>query len=158
MGHPAEMSASLPACPPRTRPTATNDRQLLPATATAAPMMPPTTRATKRGAAAPSAPGRPAAPRAAHAAHQAAVLRRDHNITRAKDIRRRIDRRLDLWEEGKVEALVEDAIATAMRGAGRPHRQETDDTVARRFDSMIGGRKYRRGARGFATAYAPAHG
>ena len=72
----------------------------------------------------------------------AAVLRRDHNSTRAKDIRRRIDRRLDLWEEGKVEALVEDAIATAMRGAGRPHREETDDTVARRFDSLIGGRKY----------------
>ena len=77
----------------------------------------------------------------------AAVLRRDHNITRAADIRRRISQRLDLWEEGKVEALVEDAVATAMRGVGRPRREETDDTVARRFNSMIAGRKYRAAVR-----------
>ena len=70
----------------------------------------------------------------------AAVLWRDHNITRVADIRRRINRRLDLWEESKVKALVEDAIATAIRGAGRPHCEETDGTVARRFNSMIAGR------------------
>ena len=67
----------------------------------------------------------------------AAVLRRDHNITRAADIRRWISRRLDVWEEVKVEALVEEVIVTAMRGAGCPRREETDDTVARRFNSMI---------------------
>ena len=68
----------------------------------------------------------------------AAVLRHDHNITHAVNIRRCISQRLDLWEEGKVEALVEDAIATAIALTAR-----TDDTVVRQFNSMIVGQKYR---------------
>ena len=69
----------------------------------------------------------------------ATVLRRDHNIMRTADIRRRINRGLDLWEEGNVEALVGGAIATEMCGASHPHREETRDTVTRRFNSMISG-------------------
>ena len=60
----------------------------------------------------------------------AAVLQRNHNIKHAKDIWLRIRQLLELWEERKTKALIEEAILTTMRDGRRPHRDETDDIVA----------------------------
>ena len=49
----------------------------------------------------------------------ACILRREANIVKAKEIRRRIKRRMELWQDGKVAELAEDVVNTARRGGGR---------------------------------------
>eukprot|EP00957_Ditylum_brightwellii_P118015 9001032-Ditylum_brightwellii.AAC.1 len=46
-------------------------------------------------------------------------------------IRRRIDHRLDLWEAGEYEQLVEDTVATARQQLPANQRQESDVHVTK---------------------------
>ena len=77
----------------------------------------------------------------------AVILRREHNVTGAGAIRRRITRRIKLWRDGKIRELVENTVATAIRGQGRSGGVEDDDAFAGRYDSMVKGSKCREAVR-----------
>ena len=47
-----------------------------------------------------------------------AIFGREHGVTGAEAIHRRITQRIKLWREGKIRELVEDTVATAARGWG----------------------------------------
>ena len=59
----------------------------------------------------------------------ACVLRRRPGCTRSKDIKRRVENRLRLWEEGKLDALVQDITNSALRGvsSGTPKTDEEQE-------------------------------
>jgi len=48
----------------------------------------------------------------------ACVLRKSPGVVRARDIKRRVERRLNLWIDGQYDALVQDIVGEAMRGVG----------------------------------------
>ncbi len=48
----------------------------------------------------------------------ACVLRKSPGMIRARDIKRRVERRLDLWIGGQYNAFVQDIVGEAMRGVG----------------------------------------
>ena len=66
-----------------------------------------------------------------------AVLRKEPGISRAREIKKRINRRLDLWEAGKIAELVNDVENTAKRSGGTARGEEDDDAIARRYHSMV---------------------
>ena len=77
----------------------------------------------------------------------AVVLRRESGIKRARDIKRRLTSRMDLWEAGKIAELVQDTVTTAKRGAGGARRAEDAESIARKFNSMVIAGKMRSGVR-----------
>ena len=44
----------------------------------------------------------------------ACILRKSHGVIRAADIRRRVERRLEMWTDGDYDALVQDIVGEAM--------------------------------------------
>ena len=69
------------------------------------------------------------------------ILRKESGVTKAKAIRKRIDRRIDHWEKGLLAELVQDTVATARRGVGGGSGTKDDDSIARTYHSIvIGGR------------------
>ena len=62
------------------------------------------------------------------------VLAREHGISGAAEIRRRIERRLQCWKDGFITELVGDSVTTAKgrEGGGRAPRNE--ERVARRYE------------------------
>ena len=55
----------------------------------------------------------------------ACILRKEAGVHRAKQIRKRIQKRLDLWNAGKIAELVTDIENIARRGAGGDGRRMT---------------------------------
>ncbi len=70
-------------------------------------------------------------------AFAACVLRRRHGCVRAADIKRRIEKRLSLWQEGRFDALIQDITTSALADAGPRSLPPDDDTIARRFNSKV---------------------
>ena len=69
------------------------------------------------------------------------ILRKDPMIWKAKAIRKRITKKLDQWEKGLIAELVQDTVAMAKRGAGGARKSKDDESIARKYHSMvIGGR------------------
>ena len=66
-----------------------------------------------------------------------AVLRKEPGISRAREIKKRINQRLDLWEAGKTAELVNNVENTAKRSGGTARGEEDDNAVARRYHSMV---------------------
>ena len=67
----------------------------------------------------------------------ACILRRETGIVKAKAIRRRIERRLQMWREGKIAELAQDVVNTARRGGGNGKQSDDDETLARKYNSMV---------------------
>ena len=67
----------------------------------------------------------------------ACVLRKSPGVIRARDIKRRVERRLTLWIDGSYDALVQDIVGEAMRGVGGGQGTIDEDLVARKFNSMV---------------------
>ena len=61
----------------------------------------------------------------------ACILRRRRGCVKAADIKRRIEKRLSLWQEGRFDALIQDITASALADAGPRYTQEDDETIAR---------------------------
>lgn len=86
----------------------------------------------------------------------AAILSRKRNKIRATTIRDTIDARIDLWEAGCFDELVEEVLIAGRSGvAGRNSDSwkedgEVSDSVAKRYNSMVLDGKIR-GAVRFAT-------
>ena len=67
------------------------------------------------------------------------VLKRNPITRKAREIRVRIDRQLDLWERGKHAGLVGDALAEGRAREGRIERrkEEEEDCLAHSFQSTL---------------------
>ena len=68
----------------------------------------------------------------------ACILRRNLGDFKAAKIKRRINQRLDLWDEGKVSTLVSDIESAALMGAGAVGERGADEEkAARAFNSNV---------------------
>ncbi|KAL7549341.1 hypothetical protein ACHAWF_012611, partial [Thalassiosira exigua] len=65
------------------------------------------------------------------------ILCKESGVTRARDIRRRIERRMELWKQGKIAELVQDTVATARHRAGGKRKDKDDDSIAQRYHSTV---------------------
>jgi hypothetical protein len=80
----------------------------------------------------------------------ACVLHKSLGVIRSRNIKRRVERRLQLWTDGHYDALVQDIIGEAMRGAGSGRGTADKDIIARKYNSMVLDGKLRAAVR-FAT-------
>ena len=80
----------------------------------------------------------------------ACVLRKSPGVVRARDIKRRVERRLNLWVDGQYDALVQDIVGEAMRGVGSGRGTVDEELIARKYNSMVLDGKLRAAVR-FAT-------
>ena len=69
--------------------------------------------------------------------YAAFIPRKELEISLSSAIKRRILRRMELWDAGKIPELVEDNMRAAKAGAGRENVPEDDDAIARRYHSMF---------------------
>ncbi len=67
----------------------------------------------------------------------ACVLCKSPGVIRLCDIKRRVERRLQLWTDGHYNALMQDIIGEAMRGAGSSQGTADEDIIARKYNSMV---------------------
>ena len=81
----------------------------------------------------------------------AAILRRVPGVTRAKAIRKRLTRRLDSWAKGMMAELVQDTINTAKRGVGGGNPSVDDESIARKYHSMVINGRLRAAVRGLTN-------
>ncbi len=66
----------------------------------------------------------------------ACVLWRSPGVICSQDIKRRVERHLQLWTDGHYNALVQDIVREAMRGAGNGRGTADEDLIARKYNSM----------------------
>ena len=66
----------------------------------------------------------------------AVVLQTRHGVRAAKDIRRLIETRMNLWDEGKEAAMVEDIETECLSKIGSP-RERDAETEARAFNTRV---------------------
>jgi hypothetical protein len=67
----------------------------------------------------------------------ACVLQKSPCVIHARNIKRRVERRLTLWIGGNYDAHVQDIVGKAMRGVGGGQGTINKDLVARKFNSMV---------------------
>ncbi len=67
----------------------------------------------------------------------ACVLRKSPGVIRARNIKRRVECRLRLWTDGHYDALVQDIVGEAMRGAGSGRGTANKDIIACKYNSMV---------------------
>ncbi len=67
----------------------------------------------------------------------ACVLRKSPGVIRSRNIKRRVERRLQLWTDGHYYALVQDIIGEAMRGAGSGRDMADEDIIAHKYNLMV---------------------
>jgi hypothetical protein len=67
----------------------------------------------------------------------ACVLRKSPGVICARDIKRRVKRRLTLWIGGQYNALVQDIIGEAMRGVGSSRDTANEELIARKYNHVV---------------------
>jgi hypothetical protein len=67
----------------------------------------------------------------------ACVLLKSPGIICARDIKRRVERRLTLWIGGQYDALVQDIVGEAMRGVGSGQDTANKELIARKYNHMV---------------------
>ena len=67
----------------------------------------------------------------------ACILRRKHGCVKAKEIKKRIATRLDLWHQGKFDALIQDITNTSLANAGYQSASNDAETTARKYHSAV---------------------
>ena len=77
----------------------------------------------------------------------ACILRKEPGIRRAKLIRKRILQRIQLWDEGKYAELVNDITNVAQRGSGGNGRGEDEESIGRKYTSLVTDGRLRQGVR-----------
>eukprot|EP00957_Ditylum_brightwellii_P126209 9621882-Ditylum_brightwellii.AAC.1 len=65
------------------------------------------------------------------------ILQRVKGTNSSHDIHHRIEHRLNLWEAGEFEQLVEDTVATARWQMPANQHQETEAHVTKTFINML---------------------
>ena len=61
---------------------------------------------------------------------QTVTLQRARHVTASRDIRRRIERRLDAWEAGRYKMLVEDTLRSSTQYLTAVRREDTAEQRA----------------------------
>ena len=69
--------------------------------------------------------------------YPAVILRKNPGSFKAAKIKQRIQQRMDLWDEGSIEALVTQIETAAVQSAGRGMRKRDKETAARAFNSKV---------------------
>ncbi len=67
----------------------------------------------------------------------ACVLRKSPGVIPARDIKRRVKRRLTLWIGGQYNALVQDIVGEAMRGVGSGRDTANEELIAQKYNHMV---------------------
>ena len=67
----------------------------------------------------------------------ACVLRKSLGVIRALDIKRRVERQLNLRIGGQYNALVQDIVGEAMRGVGSGRGTVGKELIAPKYNSMV---------------------
>jgi hypothetical protein len=67
----------------------------------------------------------------------ACVLHKSPGVIRARDIKRWVEHRLQLWTDGHYDALVHNIVGEAIRGAGSGRGTADKDIIARKYNSMV---------------------
>ncbi len=83
----------------------------------------------------------------------ACVLQKSPGMIRARNIKCRVERRLRLWTDGHYDALVQDIVGEAMRGAGSGQGTADESIIACKYNSMVLNGKLRA-----AVCFATNHG
>jgi hypothetical protein len=65
------------------------------------------------------------------------VLRKSPCVICARDIKRRVERRLTLWVGGQYDALVQDIVGEAMRGVDSGRDTANEELIARKYNHMV---------------------
>ena len=81
----------------------------------------------------------------------AVILQRSPEAKRARDIRRRIEARLQEWSAGRFDMLVQDTVRTSKSLISRTRRQMTDEQISKTYTSLVLQGKLRQAVR-FVTA------
>ena len=68
---------------------------------------------------------------------QTVTLQRAHHVTASRDIRRRIEKRLDAWETGSYGMLVEDTLRSSTQYLTAVRREETAEHRAKTFHGLV---------------------
>ena len=68
---------------------------------------------------------------------QTVTLQRARHVTASRDIRRRIERRLDAWEAGRYEMLVEDTLRSSTQYLTPVRREETTEHRSKIFHGLV---------------------
>ena len=67
----------------------------------------------------------------------AVILQRSPSAKRARDIRRRIEYRLQAWAEGKFNMLVEDTSRTSISLISTKRRSMSDEQIAKTYTRLV---------------------
>jgi hypothetical protein len=67
----------------------------------------------------------------------AVVLEKQDGVRRAQDIRARLTQRMDLWEQGRIGALVDDTVAQLRTRPSRDSTPRDDESEARAFNARV---------------------
>jgi len=81
----------------------------------------------------------------------AVILQTTQGTTRATDIRKRITQRMDLWDGGKYDALVDDTEDELLSCVGLGRRTTDEDAEMRRFNSTVLSSHLRKAVRGLTN-------
>ena len=81
----------------------------------------------------------------------ACILRHKHGCVKAKDIKMRIATRIDLWRQGKYDALIHDITTTSIANAGYRSANTDAETTARKYNSAILDGRLRAAVRGLTS-------
>jgi hypothetical protein len=65
------------------------------------------------------------------------ILQKSKQVTNSGDIKRRITNRLDSWENGKFDMLVQDTHRTAMAQLSKMRGQETEEQRGKTFSRLV---------------------
>ena len=68
---------------------------------------------------------------------QTVMLQRARHVTASRDIRRRIEKRLDAWEAGRYRMLVEDTLRSSTQYLTAVRREETAEHWAKTFHGLV---------------------
>ena len=68
---------------------------------------------------------------------QTVTLQRSCHVTASRDIRRRIDKRLDSWEAGSFAMLVEDTLRSSTEYLTAVRQEETAEHRAKTFHGLV---------------------
>ena len=68
---------------------------------------------------------------------QTVMLQRARHVTASRDIRRRIEKRLDAWEAGKYGMLVEDMLRSSTQYLTAVCREESAEHRAKTFYGLV---------------------
>ena len=83
--------------------------------------------------------------------YSAVILQTTPGTMRAQDIRKRLTQRMDLWDQGRYDTLVDATESELLRRAGSGRRTTNDESAARQFNATVLSGRLRKAVRGLTN-------